>query len=586
MTKKNILWLVIPVGVLALIFITLFWFVGPIPLIYADTANYLNAGGSYYDLPAHFYFCTYDCQRDEAVVEASKYEYPDGYMVQSTRYWSPNEITITDDYTSADWQALQKRISDLPRAEYEQDSFMLHGDDCLPASFIILGYSDDAFPTNNATYIGNTISSIASNSLVRAIILPNSSEHFDLEIVVRDTTSPVLDGFTGVYITNVDDPISVATLKASISAIDDVDGDITNKISISTDNYTANMHKLGLWPVVFTVSDNAGNSATITIQVSVVDKTAPVITLAHNTYTSNLSAPLKLSDILGDITATDNYDGDLSSKIVIYYDGYSSTSTTTGSHTVTFKVSDNSGNSSLKDITINVVDDIRPTISGNSSYTKSANSSLSSADIKAGLIANDNYDNDLTSFITEVSNTYIGKENKVGTYYITYKVTDTAGNSSDNFVVAIQVVDTQKPTFYISNVILNIADYNKLSHEDIISYLCQTKAIDESLDYTYNFSQDTYTENEGVPGSYTMVAEVDYVDGKHSTIKLAINILSKDYYIDGKNIEIDSPIAPVVNNGFFARAWLWISNAFSSVSTFFSGIWSWLMTNIFDPIFK
>ena len=585
MAKKYLLIFFIPLGILILIFVSLFYLPSNSIPIYADTASYLNANGNYYDLPAYFYFCTYDCQADEAVVEASKYVYPDGYSNQSTKYWSPNEITIEEGYTEVQWNALLTRVHDLPRAEYEQDSFMLHGNDCLPAAFIILGYSADAYPTNNATYVGNTLSSVLSSNLVKALILP-VNEHFNLEVVVRDTSSPVLDGYTGVYITNVDDPISLATLKASITAIDDVDGDITNRIVVTTDNYTANMHKLGLWPVVFSVSDNANNTATITIQVSVVDKTAPVITLAHPSYTSNLSSPLKLSDVLSDITASDNYDGDVSSKIVIYYDGYSSTSTTIGNHTVTFKVTDNSGNASFKDITINVVDDIIPTISGNSSYTKSANSSLSSSDIKAGLIASDNYDNDLTGQITEVSNTYLGKENKVGTYYITYNVTDNSNNTSENFVVTIQVVDTQKPTFYISSVILNVADYNKLNHNDIIAYLCQTKAIDDSTSYTCEFSQDEYTNHEGEPGSYEMTAEVDYVDGRHSTIKLSINILSKDNYVNGKAINSDAIVTVIENPGFFASVWNWITNAFSHVSNFFTNIWSWVMTHIFDPIFN
>ena len=71
------------------------------------------------------------------------------------------------------------------------------------------------------------------------------------------------------------------------------------------------MHTLGLWPIVFEVSDTAGNTASLTINVSVIDRTAPTFVYNSANFTSNLSAPLSLNSILNNISATDNYDGDI-----------------------------------------------------------------------------------------------------------------------------------------------------------------------------------------------------------------------------------------------------------------------------------
>lgn len=581
MTKKRIAFLFIPLSFILLIIAGFIFGIVGKTLIYADTTKYLKANGNYYELPAHVFFCEYDMQEDRAYVVASRYIYPNGTSNPSTRYYSPNEITLTASSTTTEWNAFEKRVSDLPRCAYSQDSFMLHGDDCLPDAFMILAYTSDAFASGNATYIGNTISTITTNSLVKAIILPDfNTEDFELELVTKDSTSPVIDGFTGVCITDVDHPITIATLKSYLSAVDDVDGDITNRITISTDNYTANMNTVGIWPVVFTVSDSANNTASITIQVSVVDKSAPVIHLTKTSYTSKLSNITKLSDILGDVTATDNYDGDISSKIVVYYDGYSSNTTIIGEHIVTFKVTDSSGNSSLKDITITVSDDIKPIISGSASYTKSATATLTTADIKSGLIATDNYDSDITNRITEVSNTYIGKENKVGEYHIVYRVTDSSGNTSNDFTVTISVVDTQKPIFYINNVILNISDYNLLNHEAIITYLCHSNVINDNVDFSYQFTHDSYTNSDKQAGMYDMEAEISYADGTKSTINFSINVLGPEDYLIEQDNEIEDEEV-----GFFQNILSWFGNVFGRITNFFTGIWSWISSNIVNPIF-
>ncbi len=163
--------------------------------------------------------------------------------------------------------------------------------------------------------------------------------------VLQDTTPPVITITKGTDSLTVGDTF----VDAGATATDDVDGNVSSKIKTSS---TVDTTKAGTYGVTYTVSDAADNTASSTRPVTVVakpvsDTTPPVITITKGTDS------LTVGDTFVDAgaTATDDVDGNVSSKIKT-----SSTVDTTkaGTYGVTYTVSDAADNtaSSTRPVTV------------------------------------------------------------------------------------------------------------------------------------------------------------------------------------------------------------------------------------------
>jgi len=153
---------------------------------------------------------------------------------------------------------------------------------------------------------------------------------------------------------NVDVEVGSTYTDAGATAIDDVDGDITADIVTSGSVDTST---LGVYTISYSVSDISGNSAsTLTRTITVVDTTAPEITLIGE---ANITQEIGTNYTDSGATATDNVDGNVSANIV-----------TTGSvdinligtYIINYKVIDTSRNEASLDRTINVVDTTAPVV--------------------------------------------------------------------------------------------------------------------------------------------------------------------------------------------------------------------------------
>lgn len=120
------------------------------------------------------------------------------------------------------------------------------------------------------------------------------------------------------------------------SAIDDCDGDLTDKVVV---NGEVDVQKNGNYKLTYSVSDSHGNKAKVIRIVKVGDFTAPVISLSGET---RIYVKLGTSYSEPGFSATDNIDGDLTSKVVV--NGSVDTSKI-GRYTLTYTVTDSAGNS-------------------------------------------------------------------------------------------------------------------------------------------------------------------------------------------------------------------------------------------------
>ena len=239
---------------------------------------------------------------------------------------------------------------------------------------------------------------------------------------------------------------------AGATAIDDVDGNITSKIT--TDNSVNST--VGRYHVTYDVTDTSANQSPQLVRtVDVVDTKPPVITInGSNTILAEYGGyseddidvlALALSTIPSDensviISAADPIDGIL--PVTILFDDTNLFQV--GNYTVTYTAQDKNGNTAAPaNLTILVQDTIPPAISlvGSNFITTHYGEDTKFTD--PGIIAADPVDGDLTSKIIINHNI---NHTKIGNYTVTYTVFDANGNSA-TLQRIVEVFDNVLSTF-------------------------------------------------------------------------------------------------------------------------------------------
>lgn len=128
-------------------------------------------------------------------------------------------------------------------------------------------------------------------------------------------------------------------------AIDNYDGDLTDKVIISKEEINEARYNLK-----YQVQDSSGNKVEKIRKVTIVDDVPPVIILNGN---ASITVYLNAKYEEKGAKAEDEKDGDLTDKVSI--DGKVDT-TKTGKYTITYRVSDNSGNEAKKVRTVTVAE--------------------------------------------------------------------------------------------------------------------------------------------------------------------------------------------------------------------------------------
>ncbi len=252
-------------------------------------------------------------------------------------------------------------------------------------------------------------------------------------VIVTDLTAPVISLLGS-------NPQSILVggsyAESGATALDNVDGDLTTSIVI--DASAVDTAIVGPYSVTYNVADSSGNDAAeVTRTVNVVDTTLPVISLVGpNPQTIEVGG----SYAEAGATATDNYDGDLSSAIVI--DASAANTAAVGMYPVTYNVADSSSNDAVQVTrTVNVVDTAAPVISLLGLNPQSF--FVGDSYLEAGATAADVGDGDLSSSIVidaTALNTLV-----VGSYPVTYNVADSSGNDAVQVTRTVNVVDAPPP---------------------------------------------------------------------------------------------------------------------------------------------
>ena len=225
-------------------------------------------------------------------------------------------------------------------------------------------------------------------------------------IIIKDTLAPEITLVSSPdYYTNP----SMAYVEEGFSATDNYDGDITSHV--------VTVEKDGV--VTYTVSDSSGNTTTAERRIIYKDVIAPVITLTNGT---SISLNKGKDFVDPGFKAVDECDGDITSAVTVEgeVDGH-----TFGTYTLTYRVSDSSGNVGEVNRTVRIVDFTAPVITlkgEQSTYIK-----VGTTYTDPGFTASDNIDGDLTATVSVAGGV---DTSKMGINTITYQVSDSFGNTT------------------------------------------------------------------------------------------------------------------------------------------------------------
>ena len=285
------------------------------------------------------------------------------------------------------------------------------------------------------------------------------SQSVEREVSLQDKTGPVIttDELTGAVSNPADDTDVLKHFRAIIggsvaipqaTAQDNVDETSTVSIAVKgpddekavAANFgdTVKFEKEGVWLIVYTSKDEAGNSSTLALQIEV--KASWFTVSAEDAAISFGSAYTPAAP-----SAVDQFTGeaitDFTAKISVTYGGSTVetnngafTPEHTGVYTVTYTVTYN-GQEETCEITLTVSDDTDPVIEVQGEYAKNVETGTEITILPSTV--SDNYDTGLTaqvsvSFGGSVVTVTDGKfvADREGVYVITYTVSDTAGNTA------------------------------------------------------------------------------------------------------------------------------------------------------------
>ena len=461
---------------------------------------------------------------------------------------------------------------------------MLHSNETYSHTYELIKTSAQCTALNNTvpTYIQGINNNALSNRTINyyfdknllndsAIIFNNSLNKFSVPDLVYttgfeittnyitfDELPPVIatDQINSTIVAQVNEKISIDSIKSKINAYDEVDGII--EIEIYEDNYTKNYNKLGTFTITFSATDNSSNTATLTISIKIVDTTKPIISGKQN-ITSHMSNPLTINQIKSSLSVTDNYDTNLSSAITPYSDNYSKNINKEGTFEIAFTAKDNSNNESLPFVVkVTMIDDIAPTINGETSYKTNVKTLLDTTTISEQLNAIDNIDQ--SPSIELQSNTYTQNYYKVGIYQLSFISKDKNNNISSPFTINIIVEDTEKPIFYVSKKFIGLDSTTQIPIEEIIQLINEANSIEPTNISSLTILEDNYTENFSKEGTYTIKLKYEYTNKEE--IILESNIVVSTYKENTKNKNTPKKTFWSVIRNLIFKIWNFIKKIF------------------------
>ncbi len=378
---------------------------------------------------------------------------------------------------------------------------------------------------------GDISSTIAINGLVDsshvglynltydvADVSGNSAQTLVRVITVQDMAQPVVTAPIPIVVAAINaggtdaSGVDIREFLNAASAFDDLDGLITLIVNDAPITFP-----LGVTNVVFSAIDSNDNIGFSQSSVTVVDQTAPVLTLLGE---ANLLLNVNDEYVAQGISATDNVDGDVSNHIIAL--GEVDTSTP-GTYTVNYLITDAAGNFTSLISNITVQDVAGPAVLAPEDIVvdiKDASGvSINQHEIAKFLnsvIAQDDVDGENLSIRHDAPRVFT-----LGPHIVTFSAIDSAGNTG--FATAwITVVDVDAP-------IINMSGEGTVNLELNDHYVELGASALDSVDGDVS-SQIVITNNinTAIAGNYEVLYRVSDRSGNEARITRKVVVEERD----------------------------------------------------------
>ncbi len=296
---------------------------------------------------------------------------------------------------------------------------------------------------------GSVVSSISADKLATYYITysikkDNVTYSETKTVRIVDTTLPVI---TGPGTSTLSVTVPSYNLLTGYSVTDN-SGEILN-INVSG---TLSLGIVGSYNITYTATDSSGNKATYNRVINIIDDVLPTVVFGTNgnsTYAKSRSTTVTTSDNCGINASSLKYLWSTSatapseaSFVTSFTNGgtISTPAGVTGGYYLWIIEKDIYGNTAITRTNIFNLDNTKPIITMLGSSSVSVNGGSVYTD--AGATATDNINGTITASIvtTNTVNT-----NVLGSYTVTYNVTDNAGNAATSVVRTVNVVDNNYP---------------------------------------------------------------------------------------------------------------------------------------------
>ncbi len=312
---------------------------------------------------------------------------------------------------------------------------------------------------------------------------------------------------------------------ASITAaqLDGGSSDNCAVAGLSADQTSFSCSNLGANTVSLTVTDQSGNQSTCNAIVTVVDNILPQITCPANiTVNNDLNQCGALVNYVAPV-GTDNCAGTITTRIA----GLASGSLfPIGITTVTYQVTDASGNSAQCSFTVTVNDNQAPSITCPANIT--ANNDAGQCTAVVNYVAPVGTDNCAGAITSRIAGPASGSAFPLGITTVTYQVTDASGNTTQcSFTVTVNDVTAPTIVSCPANITVNagaactaVANWVAPTVSDNCSgaSMAQTAGPVSGSAFPLGVTTITYTATDGSGNTSTCSFTVTVVDATIPTI--------------------------------------------------------------------
>ena len=244
---------------------------------------------------------------------------------------------------------------------------------------------------------------------------------------------------------------------------------------------------------------------------------------------------------MADVTAEDKEDGNLTDEVKVIKNDVNTD--IPGKYEVVYEVTDSQGATSTKTITVTVLSNDAPIISGTDNVSIKEGDTF---DPMTGVTATDTEDGNVTDKIKVEGSVDV---NKPGKYELTYTVTDSDGNTT----TVKRVVTVNPKMVEINNAPIIIAENKTIKVGDTFDPMAGITAEDkEDGNLTNKIKVIKNNVNTNIPGKYEVVYEVTDSQGVTTTKSITITVLNKDTNINTLPNTGDVTTLPYIGGLFLA----------------------------------